>query len=180
MEVIPFYEKNQPFYEFSNFAKAKFQLDGMEWANSEHYFQCQKFYVPESPRHMEYYRILCQADSPMKVFMLAKQTKKGGYASKWVVNKKTCPRLVNDLVDEFKDLPLRSDWGSVRLDVMRKALYAKFTQMPKYKDLLLSTGDSELQEASPRDSFWGTGKDGKGENHLGKLLMELRGILVSR
>ncbi|QHO44322.1 Riboflavin biosynthesis protein PYRR [Arachis hypogaea] len=39
--------------------------------------------------------------------------------------------------------------------------------------LLLTTG-SVLVEASPHDFFWGGGRDGKGLNYLGRLLMKLR------
>jgi predicted NAD-dependent protein-ADP-ribosyltransferase YbiA (DUF1768 family) len=38
---------------------------------------------------------------------------------------------------------------------MKKALQAKFTQDQTLKTLLLETGDSEIIEASPRDSYWG-------------------------
>ncbi len=63
------------------------------------------------------------------------------------------------------------------MDVMRKALFAKFTSHTFLKNKLLETGKRELVERSPRDSFWGDGGDGTGQNHLGKLLMELRGKL---
>jgi len=70
--------------------------------------------------------------------------------------------------------PTRDDWDSVKDDVMRTALYCKFTQHSALRTLLLSTGDAELVENTPRDSYWGNGGDGKGLNRLGKLLMELR------
>lgn len=41
--------------------------------------------------------------------------------------------------------------------------------------MLIDTGDAELQEASPRDSFWGTAHEGT--NYLGKLLMEQRTLI---
>ena len=34
-----------------------------------------------------------------------------------------------------------------------------------------------IVEASPHDAYWGGGRDGKGSNHLGRLLMELRADL---
>lgn len=67
---------------------------------------------------------------------------------------------------------IRPDWEEVKDDVMRIGLYAKFTQNPKLKEMLVKTNDSILEEASPYDSYWGTAKNGK--NMLGKLLMELR------
>lgn len=44
INLIYFYEKNEPFYEFTNFYESKFyDQDGIEWKTSEHYFQSQKF-----------------------------------------------------------------------------------------------------------------------------------------
>ena len=72
--------------------------------------------------------------------------------------------------------PLRSDWERVRESVMLRALDAKF-RLPVMRELLLGTGNALLQEASPTDSYWGIGADGKGRNRLGCLLMQLRETL---
>jgi len=68
----------------------------------------------------------------------------------------------------------RSDWNEVKFGVMRKVIWAKFTQHESLKQLLLSTGEEELIEDSPIDRVWGCGKDGTGANWLGKILMETR------
>lgn len=47
--------------------------------------------------------------------------------------------------------PLRDDWETVKDQVMRKALVAKFTQRPDLRAALLATGDEALIEAAPRD-----------------------------
>lgn len=73
-----------------------------------------------------------------------------------------------------RTLPLRPDWNEVKNDVMREAIYAKFTQYDSLKEILLSTGDSELVEHTANDNYWADGGDGSGQNWLGKLLMELR------
>lgn len=73
-----------------------------------------------------------------------------------------------------RDYPIRGDWETVKEDVMRRALEAKFTQHSSLSILLLSTGGRQLQEASPYDNYWGMGNNGKGKNRLGQLLMELR------
>ena len=39
---------------------------------------------------------------------------------------------------------------------------------------LLNTGDAIIEEAAPYDGKWGTGRNGKGLNLLGKCLMEVR------
>jgi len=69
---------------------------------------------------------------------------------------------------------VRPDWQQAKVDVMRAALRAKFTQHAAARALLLATGSAPLVEASPNDYVWGEGLDGTGENLLGKLLMELR------
>ena len=70
--------------------------------------------------------------------------------------------------------PQREDWYEVRDDIMREAVYAKFTQHPDLKNQLLDTKDAVLVEHSFRDNYWGDGGDGKGKNVLGKILMEVR------
>lgn len=68
----------------------------------------------------------------------------------------------------------RSDWESVKDDVMLKALHKKFTQHDKLRKKLLETGEKKLVEHTSNDSYWGDGGDGSGRNTLGKLLMQLR------
>ena len=74
-------------------------------------------------------------------------------------------------------VPVRPDWDTVQEDIMRKALNAKFTQNPVLKSVLLSTGDTPLQDASSTDAYWGIGRTKKGKNRLGILLIELRSSL---
>jgi len=73
--------------------------------------------------------------------------------------------------------PLRRDWETVKLNVMREALLAKFTQYPGLRELLLATKDKSMVEHTAKDKYWGDGGDGRGKNMLGILLMELRGQL---
>lgn len=70
--------------------------------------------------------------------------------------------------------PLRRDWEVVKEDIMREALYAKFTQHANLRTLLLSTGEARLIEHTRNDSYWADGGDGSGKNRLGILLVELR------
>jgi ribA/ribD-fused uncharacterized protein len=70
--------------------------------------------------------------------------------------------------------PLRPDWETVKDDMMREALRAKFTQHPRLCSLLLSTADAPLVEHTRNDSYWADGGDGTGKNRLGELLIELR------
>ena len=57
---------------------------------------------------------------------------------------------------------------------MKDILKAKVFQHSYVRRKLVQTGDRELIEDSWRDSFWGWGPDKDGQNHLGKLWMEVR------
>ncbi|QOW46644.1 NADAR family protein [Acinetobacter piscicola] len=69
---------------------------------------------------------------------------------------------------------LRNDWESIKNNVMKKVLIAKFTQHEDLKNLLISTGEAKLIEHTENDAYWGDGGDGKGKNWLGLLLMQVR------
>lgn len=75
------------------------------------------------------------------------------------------------------DIPLRNDWEKIKDNVMRKAVFAKFTQNKELQLLLLQTEGEVLIEKTSDDYYWGCGKDGSGKNMLGKILMELREAL---
>ena len=75
--------------------------------------------------------------------------------------------------------PLRADWESVKDDVMRGAIRAKFTQHDDCRRELLGTGDAPLVEKTTGDCYWGCGTNGDGKNMLGKILVELRAELRS-
>jgi ribA/ribD-fused uncharacterized protein len=68
---------------------------------------------------------------------------------------------------------LRSDWESVKEEIMYDLNKAKF-RVPYLKELLLATGDKYLEETNNwSDTFWGV-CDGKGKNKLGHILMKIR------
>lgn len=69
---------------------------------------------------------------------------------------------------------IRRDWESVKVSVMREAVEAKFQQHAKARQKLLSTNGSALVERTENDRFWGDGGDGRGQNMLGRILMEIR------
>lgn len=70
-------------------------------------------------------------------------------------------------------LPHRDDWNSIRLQAMYVVLKAKFTGSGSLKYLLCKTNGKLKEVNETKDTFWGT-YEGKGENHLGKLLMQIR------
>ena len=74
---------------------------------------------------------------------------------------------------------LRRDWESVKVNVMREAVFAKFTQHPHLRELLMSTGDATIVEHTDNDDYWGDGGDGRGRNMLGRILMDVRRALCN-
>lgn len=72
--------------------------------------------------------------------------------------------------------PWREDWFDVQLDVMRYILNIKFARGTSWAEKLLATGDEEIVEFNNwKDTFFGYDINlQKGENHLGKMLMEIR------
>lgn len=75
------------------------------------------------------------------------------------------------------------DWSEIKVVRMRQVLLAKFSQHDDLRSLLLGTRDARLVEVARTDSavnrFWGE-VDGKGQNMLGRLLMEVRAELGKR
>ncbi len=72
---------------------------------------------------------------------------------------------------------LRPDWQAVQLAGMEQALRLKFAHGSELAGLLLATGDAELIEGNYwNDRYWGVCR-GEGLNHLGRLLMKIRGEL---
>lgn len=74
---------------------------------------------------------------------------------------------------------LRPSWGSMRLYIMRWLVREKFAQNPDLAEKLRATGNAILIEGNAwGDTFWGQ-VDGKGENHLGVILMDTRDHLLN-
>lgn len=79
-----------------------------------------------------------------------------------------------------RGVALREDWESVKIDIMRSLLLQKFSldEHPELAELLAATWPKQLVESNDwSDFFWGV-CNGVGENHLGKILMEIRDHVV--
>lgn len=76
---------------------------------------------------------------------------------------------------------LRDDWDDIKLKVMEKLVSLKFSDAnPSLRDALVETSGIKLVEYNwHQDSFYGfCNKTQKGENHLGKILMRRRQLLI--
>jgi N-glycosidase YbiA len=71
-------------------------------------------------------------------------------------------------------IDVRPDWPYAKLPIMRKLIRKKFEMHHYLEQKLVATGNAELIEGNTwGDTYWGVCR-GRGENHLGKLLMEQR------
>lgn len=73
-----------------------------------------------------------------------------------------------------KSVKLRDDWEQVKFNVMEKALRIKFAPGTSWYNKLKETQGEIVEWNNWNDKIWGKTLDGKGENHLGKILMKIR------
>lgn len=72
-----------------------------------------------------------------------------------------------------RTVDIRSDWDAVKIPLMLTLLRQKFAS-PDLRSRLICTGSLEIVEGNNwGDRFWGV-SGGRGENHLGRLLMLVR------
>ena len=153
---IYFFRENGKYGAFSNFYHSKFIENGIEFNCSEQYFMYYKCLTFDKENKPLLEAILNEK-SPAKIKNFGRQVKN-----------------YNDKI-----------WNEKRYSVMINALRLKFTQNKDIKDLLISTKEKLLFEASPFDKIWGIGYEGKtaanmidktkfGKNLLGQALMEIR------
>lgn len=147
--VIRFYERDKPYYEFTNFYEpvSPISIDKNPWKTTEHYFQAQKFIG--TPYEKEIMRLRRPREA-------LEMSRKPNVVKWW-----------------------RKDWEEVKRAIMYKALLAKFKQHEYLRVMLAQTGSALLIENSPHDDYWGIGYccSCEGQNWLGKLLMNVRSLI---
>ena len=132
----------------------RLHVAGLEIASSEALYQACRY-----PHEQDWQREILEAAHAMQAKMKAK---KGGRRQQ-----------------------SRPDWAKVQLDVMRWVLRVKLAQhLRRFGGLLRWSNSRPIVEQSRRDRFWGAvlEADGvlRGENWLGRLLMELREELAAK
>lgn len=169
-DCIRFYDPKNKWYILSNYYLVNIIIGGRAYPSSEHYFQSEKFRGNDADEmSVNYSEIIRQAKTPNIARELASQKIKGGY--RWRTD-------LNEIIREYSEVKFNEkEWLTRRDNVMRKIVFQKFFQNSELRDKLISTGTREIIEDSPRDSYWGIGKDGTGSNILGKILVETRFIL---
>jgi N-glycosidase YbiA len=73
----------------------------------------------------------------------------------------------------------KQNWDEVKVNILYELIKEKAQQNEEVRDALIATGDEEIVEDNPHNDFWGNGKDGNGQNQMGKILMKIRGELIS-
>lgn len=69
---------------------------------------------------------------------------------------------------------LRQDWKKVKQLYMTRAVYTKCRAHPDITTRLLATANTRLVENSLYDYHWGCGRDRRGKNIYGQVLMNVR------
>ncbi|CAG8536285.1 6242_t:CDS:2 [Ambispora gerdemannii] len=153
MHKVDFYNKDEPYYEFTNFYRAKVTIDTHTWPTTEHYFQAQKFesqYIQKRIR---------DANTARDAFSIARSR---DYDKRANWESRVPPRGFI-----FKE------------EVMERAQLCKYSQNPSLKYKLLSTATADLYEHTSNDTYWGDGgNDRKGLNRLGYTLAKVRSQLM--
>lgn len=150
----------QPPAVFGQWTNSPFVVDGVTYSCAEQFMMAQK-------------ALLFDDQTTLKKIMDARSPKQH----------KALGKMVSPFVQEV--------WDSNCLDIVIRGNLAKFSQNPEMKEALLSTGERTLVEASPYDRVWGVGlraddariydpKSWRGQNLLGKALMEVRSRLRER
>jgi N-glycosidase YbiA len=160
-QILYFSRDRAGFGFLSHFHASPISLDGETWPTVEHFYQAQK------SNHPGYRAAIRAAVSPGMAKRLSAQP--------------DAPRRVSQQSWFRKNgATPRADWHEVKLDIMRRADWAKYNQNPELAQMLLATGTAQLIEDSPFEPFWGTGRDGNGQNWAGRVLMEVRERLRDR
>ena len=176
--VVNFYKAWDSNGVLSNFYPSELNLslccggDPRIWGSVEHFYQAHKFCprggpccpgADSKPRSEDEKALGQRRHELVERIFRAETPEKAARVGRWA--------------ERIKPELLQPGWDKVKLTVMEKAVREKFRLGTSAAAVLLGTGEATIQEASPRDAFWGIGASGRGRNHLGLLLMEQRARL---
>jgi ribA/ribD-fused uncharacterized protein len=141
----------------SNFYYAKMIIDGVKYKTVEHFYQSMKFWKGTTiviqdtlvPREIDLRSYIAEQPTPREAADLGRSS-----------------NFTHLMIDNWEE--------DVCFAVMMKGVYHKFKQNPNLLEKLLGTDNRIIIEASPFDYRWGEGRDGTGENYLGRTIMGVR------
>lgn len=93
-----------------------------------------------------------------------------------MIRKAEKPPIAKSLAHKYRDA-IRPDWDAVKDEVMDRAVRRKFESHQELRALLLATGEEDIAETAPTDYYWGVGRDGTGQNKLGRIIERIRAEL---
>lgn len=76
-----------------------------------------------------------------------------------------------------RSLPLRDDWESVKFQIMADLVWCKFQDNELRRRLIDTAGHDLIEGNTWNDTIWGV-CNGVGQNHLGRILMNVRDHLI--
>jgi ribA/ribD-fused uncharacterized protein len=170
---VSFYRENDKWGELSNFFHLSFpiQYQSFTFTTSEHLYQSLKYLYKGAPIENHFYvEEIASASTPFKAKILANRLHLNRYG--W-------QRELSSIITQHPDIQPHPKWDDVKCSAMYFALSLKFEHDEHCRDVLCSTVGKRLVEESS-DSFWGCGRNGKGENNLGKLLCKVREACMKR
>ena len=173
-KVISFYSQhNKPYGCFSNFYKTKkqtiFTVPDFCWTEI-----MQSSGLPQS----------IPVGYSEKSIMLCKASLMGDPTQYQMIIDSSNPKQTKDLGRKIKPWN-QQKWNKFVCEIAKEAVKQKFSQLDNEREILFSTGDSILVEATKNDCIWGIGLDEsnpyinnpskwKGTNILGWALMQVR------
>lgn len=160
--------------QLSNFYELRMPIrfEGKEYATSEHLYQAMKFLNQPDRASLEFAEEIRKASTPFKAKHLG---------NLWRTTKYEWQKALSATVQRYvtRGVHLREDWEEVKVSIMEQVVRLKFQADRECRDVLLSTGEAALIERSDTDGFWGDGRDRRGRNELGRILMRIRAELGS-
>ena len=69
---------------------------------------------------------------------------------------------------------IKTNWRDLRAVFMTRAVYTRCKTYPDLARHLMNTGSKKLMENSQYDYYWGCGRDRRGTNMYGQVLMNVR------
>lgn len=162
---INFFNADDNYGEFSPYYKQDIIYEGRTYPSAEHLYQSLKFTFEGAPEVNSKMIDSLVAMNPHRAFLLS------SYFSGELKPTEDWQEKIYKKANKLKRMGVLSDPNFDSIQTMKKVLQLKFAD--GLKKVLDSTGDNEIVYSSYTDSFWGVSRSG-GENHLGKLLMELR------
>jgi ribA/ribD-fused uncharacterized protein len=131
---------------FSPYTAHAIEVDGVMYPTVEHAYQCARY---SDRKIIEEIRM---ATSPVKAWQVSTKYK-------------------HLQIAEFKD-------EKHKVKVMKDLMRLKALQHEEVREALINTGDLKIIKRvvtyPPGDGFWDIGEDGKGQNIIGRIWMELR------